>query len=341
MSKGQKILIVAPAWVGDAVMSLALVHRLKQQNPQSEISVLVVPWCVAVFNLCPDVARVIPLNIAHGVFGLKARWACAKMLREYRFDIAYILPNSWKSALIPFLAQIPKRIGFRGEMRWGLLTDCHKKAIHLPLLVDKYQSLAGKEGAFLRPHLSISIDSMEKETLLAKQSVNISKPVLAFCPGAEYGPAKRWPAASYAAVAQAYIHQGWQVWLFGSPKDDLVAKEIAAAIEEGNVINWVGKTTLAEAIKLLSLAQVVVTNDSGLMHVSAALNLRTIALFGSSTPAYTPPLSDNATVLYLNVPCSPCFKRICPLQGKDYMKCLTQIAPKQVIDHLSYKSSNN
>ncbi len=331
--EGYKILVVAPAWVGDAVMSLALIHRLKQQNPQAEITVLVVPWCAAVFNLCEDVTHVIPLNIPHGVLGIKARWQCAQMLKTYHFDIAYVLPNSWKSALVPFLAKIPKRIGFVGEMRWRLLTECHQKSQDLSLLVDKYQSLARGDEPFLRPKLTIKSEQFDQEALLKKQDVTLAKPVIAFCPGAEYGPAKRWPSPYYAAVAQHFIHQGWQVWVFGSPKDAVVAKEITTAVS-GDIVSWVGHTTLAEAIYLLSLVQKVVTNDSGLMHVAAALNLPTVALFGSSSPNYTPPLSDKAIVKYLHVSCSPCFKRECPLMGNDYMKCLTGILPETVITDL-------
>lgn len=332
----QKILIVAPAWVGDAVMSLALIHRLKQQDPMAEISVLVVPWCQAVFKLCQDVTRVIPLNISHGVFGMKARWQCASMLKSYQFDVAYVLPNSWKSAFVPFLAKIPKRIGFVGEMRWGLLTHCLKKATHLPLLVDKYQSLAGEEGEFLRPELGINHQQFDKEALLARRNATLAKPIMAFCPGAEYGPAKRWPSSYYASVAQYYMDQGWQVWLFGSPKDMAVANEISQSVA-GDIISWVGQTSLEEAIYLLSFAKIVVTNDSGLMHVAAALSLPTIALFGSSSPAYTPPLSDQATILYLKVECSPCFKRECPLSGDEHLKCLTGIAPQHVIKVISEK----
>lgn len=332
----QKILIVAPAWVGDAVMSLALIRRLKQQNPMAEISVLSVPWCQAVFNLCQEVARVIPLNIQHGVFGMEARWQCAQALKSYHFDVAYVLPNSWKSALIPFLARIPKRVGFVGEIRWGLLTHCFKKATHLPLLVDKYQSLAGEEGEFLRPKLVIDPQQLDEKALLARRGATLTKPIMAFCPGAEYGPAKRWPPSYYAKVAEYYVDQGWQVWLFGSSKDKVVASEICQ-VAAGGIINWVGHTSLQEAIYLLSLAKVVVTNDSGLMHVAAALSLPAIALFGSSSPSYTPPLSNQATVLYLKVECSPCFKRECPLEGKDHLKCLTGITPQQVIDTISEK----
>ncbi|WP_032112475.1 lipopolysaccharide heptosyltransferase II [Candidatus Paracaedibacter symbiosus] len=340
MLKQQKILIVAPAWVGDAVMSLGLIHRLKQQNPQAEITVLVVPWCEAVFKFCQDVTRVIPLNIPHGVFGMKARWQCAAALKAYQFDVAYVLPNSWKSALIPFLARIPTRIGFTGEMRWGLLTHCLKKATHLPLLVDKYQSLMQTErqenSEFLRPRLAINTNTFEREELLARGSVILDKPVMAFCPGAEYGPAKRWPASYYAMVAQTYVDQGWQIWILGSPKDAAVAEEIVSAVS-GQMTNWIGKTSLAEAIYLLSLSKMVVTNDSGLMHVAAALSLPTVALFGSSSPDYTPPLSPLATIMYLKTACSPCFKRECPLIGDAHMKCLTQIWPQQVIETISEK----
>lgn len=332
----EKILIVAPAWVGDAVMSLALIHRLRQQSPQTSITVLAVAWCTAVYKMCDDVNTVIPFYVGHGVLDLKTRWQYAKQLGAEKFDRAYILPNSWKSALIPFLARIPKRIGFLGEGRWGLLTEWHKKPAY-PLLVDRYQSLTGGETPFMRPHLSIKPNFDYQKSLLDRLQATVDAPILAFCPGAEYGPAKRWPTTSYAKVAKHFIEQGWQIWLFGSPKDIPVAAEITENIKGQGIVNWVGHTTLEEAIYLLSLAKVALTNDSGLMHVACALKVPTVALFGSSTPAYTPPLSDKASILYLHVECSPCFKRVCPLPAPKHMQCLEGISPEQVIQEIEEK----
>lgn len=335
MIKKQKILIVAPAWVGDAVMSLGLIQSIKESDPYAEITVLCVPWCEAVFRVSTAVTAIIPMNIPHGVFGFKARLEMARYLRGEKFDIAYVLPNSWKSALVPFLARIPVRIGYVGEMRWGLLTHAFKKDEHFSLLVDKYQALAGIKENFLRPKLQINASLDKVNTLLHEYFISLDKPIISFCPGAEYGPAKQWPASYYAEIAQVCIARGWQVWLFGSPKDKAVADEISKVINT-DIVNWVGKTTLEEAIYLLALSRSVITNDSGLMHVAAALDLPTIALFGSSDPCYTPPLSSKAKVLYLKVQCSPCFKRICPLKGEEYMKCLRHIRSNEVVSAIDF-----
>jgi heptosyltransferase-2 len=155
-------------------------------------------------------------------------------------------------------------------------------------------------------------------------------PVLALCPGAEYGPAKRWPEEHYAEVANAMLVRGWEVWLFGSEKDIAVAGAING-LTQGRCFDLSGKTSLGEAIDLMSLASAAVSNDSGLMHVAAALDLPLVAIYGSSDPTHTPPMNGRAQIVSLNLSCSPCFERECPL---GHLRCLRDIRPESVLERL-------
>lgn len=308
-------------------MSLGFIQGIKHRTPTAEIDVLAGPWCQAVYQLHSDIRQVIPCHFPHGSFSFVKRWQCAQALRKERYDIAYVLPNSWKSALVPFLAGIPKRIGYVGEGRWGLLTKFYARPNHLSLLIQYYQYLAKLGESPIEPRLDASL--LRCDSVLAKFGLKQKQPVMVLCPGAEYGPAKQWPIDSFRHVADHFGHQGWQICLLGSSKDQEAAHKMMSSAAK-NMVNLIGKTTLEEAIQVLTAASIVVTNDSGLMHVAAALNLPTIAFFGSSSPTYTPPLSSRARILYKGVSCSPCFKRVCPLIGEQHLHCLTLITPEEV-----------
>jgi heptosyltransferase-2 len=259
-----------------------------------------------------------------------------KQLRPEGYDQAIVLPNSWKSAIIPFFANIPLRTGYIGECRWGLLNDARKLDKNvLTMTVQRFVALGlSKDMWWLPPEYpvpAIVIGKDKQQAVIDKFSLTPSASILALCPGAEYGAAKRWPAEYYTEVARHKIDQGWQVWLFGSDKD----KEVAAQINQAtdwNCTDFTGRTSLAEAVDLMSLADTVVTNDSGLMHVAAALDKKIIAIYGSSDPGFTPPLNAKAHVISLNLDCAPCFKRDCPL---GHTQCLTGIKPSQVIDAIN------
>jgi heptosyltransferase-2 len=282
----------------------------------------------------PEIHDVIVNPFPHGEFGLLARRRLGVQLREAQYDQAIVLPNSWKSALVPFFSAIPVRTGYVGEMRYGLLNDARKlNKNKLPLMVERFAQLA--EAPLIEiprplpsPHLQVS--ETQRTQTLSKLGLTLEKPVAVFCPGAEYGPAKRWPPQYYAELAQHLRAQGYAIWLVGSPNDKEVADKIVALGNEP-CRNLCGTTDLAEAIALLSCADLVVSNDSGLMHIAAALNRPMAAIFGSSSPQFTPPLSENAQVLRLNLPCSPCFKRECPL---GHFNCMIKITPKEVLRHL-------
>ena len=335
MSQPLRILVVGPSWVGDMVMAQSLFIRLKQRHPESRIDVLAPVWTLPLLEKMPEVSRALPMPpLARGQLGLKERIKLGKSLRSNRYDQAILLPNTWKSALIPFFADIPLRTGYTGECRWGLLNDVRRldKSV-LTQTVQRFVALA-EDSHPLRapscppPHFQINAEN--RQHVRDKFILHADGRILAFCPGAEYGEAKRWPATHYAELARLFRNEGWQIWLFGSPNDIPVAAEINQ-LTNNVCTDLTGKTSLSEAVDLLSLADMVISNDSGLMHVAAALNKKLIAIYGSSDPHFTPPLSDNARIVSLNIDCSPCFKRQCPL---GHLNCLTQIEPRQIAQEI-------
>ncbi len=325
-----KALIVAPSWIGDTIMAQPLFARLHCLHPGLQLDALAPRWVAPVLRRMAEISEVVDSPFGHGQLSLKARWQLARTLAARHYDAVYVLPNSLKSALAPWLAGIPRRIGFTGESRYGLINVRHrldKRA--LPLMVERFVQLAETPGhslekSIFRPRIRSSAEDQQK-TLV---ELRLERParIVAFCPGAEFGPAKRWPAAHFAALAGRLAELGCAIWLFGSPKDHAVAEEISR-LAPGLCRNLCGATSLAQAVDLLAMAELVVCNDSGLMHVAAALDRPIVALYGSSSPGFTPPLSDRADILSLKLDCSPCFKRDCPLGHTD---CLNQLRPEQV-----------
>jgi len=325
-----KALIVAPSWIGDTIMAQPLFARLQAISPGLQIDALAPRWVAPVLQRMDEISEVIDSPFGHGQLALKARWRLARQLKASAYDAVYVLPNSLKSALVPFMAGIPRRVGFTGESRYGLLNVRHTldKAA-LPLMVERFAQLAEAPGTPpSRPIPFPRIRSTAEDQQRTLAELGIARPdrVIAFCPGAEYGPAKRWPAAHFAALAESLAAQGFAVWLFGSPKDHGVAEEISR-LAPGRCRNLCGATSLGQAVDLLALADLVVCNDSGLMHVAAALDRPLVTLYGSSSPGFTPPLSDRADILSLKLDCSPCFKRECPL---GHLDCLNQLTPAMV-----------
>lgn len=312
------------------VMAQSLFMALKQQHEQCLIDVLAPQWSLAILERMPEVRKAIVMPLGHGQFDFKGRKALGKSLRSEQYDQAIVLPNSWKSALIPYFSNIPKRTGYLGEVRWGLLNDSRRlNKEFLTKTVQRFVALAMAPCAVLPeiPQPRLLIDPASVDVIKSKFDIVDAKgKVLGLCPGAEYGPAKRWPEEHYANVAKQALAKGWQVYLFGSVKDELVTAKINE-LAGGRCRDFAGKTSLTEALDLMSLCDAVVSNDSGLMHVAAALNIKTVALYGSSDPNFTPPLHPDAQVISLNLSCSPCFKRECPL---GHLDCLTKIAPDRV-----------
>jgi heptosyltransferase II len=338
MSDKRAILVIGPAWVGDMVMAQVLFRLLKQQDPDCAIDVLAPAWSVPLLARMPEVRASFDLPLKHGEFGFATRKKIGQSLRG-KYQQAILLPNSWKSALVPFFAGIPQRTGWRGEMRYGLLNDIRVlDKQKYPLMIERFAALAYSNNASLpscMPHPRLVIKNDERDSALQKYHLDSSRPVLALCPGAEFGPAKRWPERHYAVVAAERIAAGDQVWIFGSENDAAVAENIRVTVPESLRVfchNLAGKTRLAEAIDLLSCANAVVSNDSGLMHIAAALNRPLVAVYGSSSPQFTPPLADAVEIVRLGLDCSPCFKRECPL---GHLNCLNELPPSRVMDALS------
>jgi heptosyltransferase-2 len=326
-----KILIVAPSWIGDTILAQPLLALLKRTHPDARIEVLAPDWSAPLLARMPEVDAVIVNPFGHGEFNFGARRALGHSLAATGYSHAYVLPNSWKSALVPFFAGIPRRIGYQGESRYLLLNQRHRLDVTAhPQLVQRYAALAGPLPATLpQPHLSSTAE--QQQAVRRTLNLPLAAAPTIFCPGAEYGPAKRWPAQYFAALARLIATPQNPVWLIGSGKDIAVGEEISAAAE-GAALNLCGRSTLEQAIELIASAACVVSNDSGLMHVAAALDRPLVALYGSSSPTYTPPLSPHAKIVSRNLSCSPCFKRECPLQHLD---CLNGIAPQQVASLLA------
>ena len=324
-----KVLVVAPSWIGDTILAQPLFARLHERG--AIIDVLAPSWSAPLLQRMPQVRHVIASPFKHGDFAFFARRALGRQLAAAHYDAAYVLPNSWKSALVPFFAGIPARIGYQGEARYGLLNRRHKlDEAELPQLAQRYARLADPVGTggvppLPAPHLA----SSREQQRAARHALGLPQdaaPVI-FCPGAEYGPAKRWPAPHFAALAQRLGSQADPVWILGSAADKVIGDSI---VERAGAcaVNLCGRTTLEQAIDLLAAARLVVSNDSGLMHVAAALERPLLALYGSSSPVYTPPLSTRAKIVTLNVECSPCFQRQCPL---GHFKCMESMAPDHVL----------
>ena len=333
------ILIVGPAWVGDMVMAQVLFKLLRQYNPDCAIDVLAPAWSLPLLARMPEVRRAIPMPLGHGAVELGVRYRLGRELRGSGYRQAILLPNSFKSALAPFFARIPVRTGWRGEFRYGLLNDVRiLNKQRYPLMIERFAALALPPGAELPdplPHPALRIDAERQRQLQQRFGLDRGEPLLALCPGAEFGPAKRWPERHYASVAETLLARGWRVAIFGSAKDRAVSASIIAQLSmpaRARVVDLAGATALEEAVDLLAGATAVLSNDSGLMHIAAATGRPLVVVYGSTSPAFTPPLAERVEVLQLPVDCGPCFQRECPLDERaGHMKCLVEIEPTRVL----------
>lgn len=336
-----RVLVIAPNWVGDAIVSLPLIQALA--NRYGSVDVLATPAVAAVYECTTTVSHVIVEDLRHGQLQLRARREIAATLRG-RYGLAVVCPNSLKSALIPFLARIPRRRGFTGEFRYGLLNERRlppsTSAGRRPSMLHQYLALADV------PPLAEHIDGLgihQPQLHAPAQPIMDTAGALILCPGAEYGPAKQWPSLHFARVAVAWLQASpdHRVMILGGPKDFPVGQTILNSVSalmdtretfHPRVENLCGKTTLREAFAIIAHAPQVVSNDSGLMHAAAALGVPVVALFGSTDPHHTPPHSQKAVVVSLNLDCSPCFQRVCPLGTT---ACLRDLPSERVIQALN------
>lgn len=343
-----KILIIGPSWVGDMVMSQSLYITLKHHYPNAELDVIAPSWCKPILERMQEVNRAIEIQIGHGEFNLLGRRALGKQLKNHGYTHAFVLPNSAKSALIPIFAQIPIRTGWKGEFRYGLLNDLRANKKDFQYMVERYVALAyskkemtGKATLANCPTPSLKVDLTNQFQLIQDLKLSSDKPVIGLCPGAEFGPAKCWPASHYAKATEALIQRGYQVWLFGSDKDLATSTEIQNKLtpeSQKDCHILAGKTRLIDAVDLIAYCETIITNDSGLMHIAAAVGCNIVAVYGSTSPHYTPPLTEKVEIVKNNLDCQPCFKRQCPL---GHLDCLTKLDSEKVIEAVDKLTGNS
>ena len=332
----RNVLVVGPSWIGDMVMAQSLFQVLCEQISDVKLSVAAPSWSLPLLGRMPEVSMAIPTPFEHGRLSLPQRFQIAHQLRGKHLDQAIILPQSLKAALVPFLARIPLRTGFLGEKRYGLLNDIRRiNQVELPRTIQHFAQLGRPRHSTLEispPLPRLVAHPHAVANILDRLGIQPSEqPVLAICPGAAFGPAKRWPPTYFAQIAQQQLLRGWQVWLIGSQEDARITAEIAGT-ESPHLYNLVGRTRLEDVVDLLSVASCVISNDSGLMHVAAAVDTPVIALFGSTSPKINPPLSPRATILWRELSCSPCHQRSCPL---GHTNCLHELSVDQVQEALT------
>ena len=331
----ERILVVGPSWVGDMVMAQSLFKALKKRFSNSIIDVLAPEWSRPIINRMVEINESISMPVGHGQFNLGARYKLGKELRAKEYDRAIVLPRSFKSALVPWFAKIPVRTGFRGEMRLGLINDIRPldKTV-LTQTVQRYVALGIDKSTKIPPTIdypSLEINKENQLKVLNKLGLSLEKPIVSFMPGAEYGPAKCWPTDYFAKLAKLLNKENKQVWVFGSQKEYELGEQVKRSSSE-NVVNLCGKTQLADVVDLMACSQQAVSNDSGLMHVACAVGVKVYGIYGSSSPEYTPPLSDHAVVIKNDMPCSPCFSRTCKYEHYD---CLRKITPDKLNNALN------
>jgi len=332
-----RVLVISPNWIGDAVMAQPLLRLLRAAHPDALIDVLAPPAVSPVWRQAAEVAEVLETPFRHGALQLKQRWRYARLLKQRGYAAAYILPNTIKYALIPWLAGIKRRVGYKGESRHGLINVMHHDETPPRPMVAFYAALAtapvAEQGAAARaalPRPKLVVSDAQIAAVCQRTGIAAERPLLAFAPGAEFGGAKRWPARHFAGLAQAALARdpSTQIALLGSPKDKDACADVASALPDGAaVFNLAGATSLAEAIALIARAAAVVANDSGLLHIASALNRPVVALYGPTDPDHAPPFSDLAASISLRLDCSPCKQRECPLGHQD---CMVKMTPELV-----------
>lgn len=330
-----RVLIVAPAWIGDMVMAQSLVAALQRREPGTIVDLLAPAWTAPLGERLPGIGKMLRIETVHGRLDLKKRWRFGDELKAEGYGLAIVLPSSFKSALVPFAAGIPRRRGYVGEWRYGVLNDIRRlDKVRTPRTVDQFVALAAARDEAPPETVApvVRADPERARALVHKLGLDRdARPVVALCPGAEFGPSKQWPAAHFAALAAILDSEGYQTWLLGSPNDTATGETIRTLASERNgqaaPVNLAGKTNLLQAIDLLSFTAGVIANDSGLMHISAALGRPVVALYGSTTSEINPPLGRDARVLERTLPCRPCFQRVCPLGHHD---CMNLIRPAEV-----------
>ena len=324
-----KILIRATNWIGDAILTLPAIASIRATYPQAHLAVLAKPWVADIYKLFSDVNEVIiyenKYDHAIGVFRL------AQLLRKRKFDAAILLQNAIEAAIISSAAGIPVRAGYDSDGRGILLTHRVSRSKEIKALhqIDYYLEMVKALGCVTvnkELHLETKINRLDAQRVLQKWIPGLQNGIIGLAPGATYGPAKRWLPERFAAVADkiAQVFPG-RIILLGGKSDANTAEELRR-LAQTDLLNLAGKTNLAEAIYLISQCRLFISNDSGLMHIAGALNIPTIAIFGSTNPATTSPVGAQSVVIHREVPCSPCLKKTCPTD----FRCMQLISVEDV-----------
>ena len=333
MSTDDKLLIVGPAWIGDMVMAQSLYKLLLSRRPGLRIDVIAPPWSKPILDRMPEVNRAIELDVAHGEAAFGKRRNLGRRLRGRGYRRAIVLPRSLKAALAPFFAAVPVRTGYRGEWRFALINDARPfDPVRLDQTIKRFIALGlsrDEDELPMPPQPSLRTDGENLRSAVKRLGLKPGTANVAIMPGAEYGPAKRWPADRFAALAARLAGERSQVWLMGSESERKLGEAVRAAADHDDVINLCGRTSLSDAVDLLGAAAVAVTNDSGLMHVAAAVDTHVIGIYGSTSPRFTPPLTERADIFYRGLDCSPCYRRECPL---GHFNCMIELSVDAVAD---------
>jgi len=329
-----KVLIIAPSWIGDAVLSHSLIQNIKINHPEIIIDVGANYWTSDIYRRMPEVSKIIELPTRHGKLDVLGMLKKAKEIKKLNYDQAYILPRSMKSALVPFFSRIKKRTGFLGEKRYGILNDIRSFD---PMLLDqtikRFNALAGDhpDGTINCFQPKLIANKYRGIEILESHGLNATKRFIALAPGAEYGKAKMWPIKHFKELSLLIEKKDFNVYVFGSAKEQLLSEKILQGLNDDRCFSFAGKTSLIDSIDVLSLAKSLVTNDSGLMHLGASVGVPVVAIYGSTSPEFTPPMTDRKSIHWLNIECSPCFKRECVF---GHYECLNGIKPDAIINSL-------
>jgi heptosyltransferase-2 len=328
-NRGSPILVVPYMWIGDFVRCHSVVKLLKARFPDRPVDVLSTTLCAPLTDYMPGLRQAVVVDLPRSRIALKHQLALARRLAQENYGSVLVMPRTWKSALAPFMARIPERTGFVGELRFVLLNDIRRGEKKLPRMVDRCAALALPSAAALPsewPLPELKVARAEIETWRRRLGLNFdSRPVVVLAPGA-VGPSKRWRASDYAALARRLIAEDFAVWVVGGPEEKSLA---AAIIGETGARDLTGHD-LRNAILALAAASVAVSNDSGLLHVAAALGTPAIGIFGPTSPWHWAPLNPLAETIEskTEVECRPCHKPVCRF---GHHRCMVEIPPEQVL----------
>ena len=324
MSK-KKLLIIPQNWLGDIVMSQTLLKRVKSENPNTTIDVLVNSQFKSLVERMPETNKAIILNCAHKELGFFKRLSLAKKIKG-NYDQSIVLSRSIKSALIPYLAKIPIRTGELGESRYLLINDLRKfNREDRRKTAFRYVSMfSNKEEALNEKYYpSLQSDSKNIKKLFDKYQLDLEKKIIIFAPGAAFGPSKMWPMEKFKELGEK-LNKEFFILILGSNNEKIIGDKI---ITNKNMLNLCGKTSITDATDLMHVSEFCVSNDSGLMHLASATNTKSISIYGATSPQLTPPLTKNKKIHYKGLPCSPCFEKICKY---GHYNCLVEIQADDV-----------